>query len=62
VQEIPAKDLIKVSWALMVMQRPGKVTNPLLPNLLVQLYSFERPELPITNEEFIMLYQLDIYV
>ena len=59
---MPATELIKIAWSLIVMQRPGKVSNPLLPNVLTQLYSFSRPDQPLTNEELIMLYQINVYV
>ena len=44
------------------MQRPGKVSNPLLPNVLTQLYNFDRPEMPLSREELVMLYQIDVYI
>ena len=46
----------------MVMQKPGKVSNPLLPNILSQLRNFDRPGQPVTNEELVMLYQLDVFI
>ena len=61
-QKLPPRDLIKIAWSLMVMQRPGKVSNPLLPNVISQLHKFDRPNMPLTNEELIMLYQLDVYI
>jgi len=55
-------DLIKITWSLMIMQNPGTVTIPLLPKLIEQLSHFSRPEQPLSQEEMLMLHQINVYV
>lgn len=37
------RDIIKITWSMIVMQEPGQMNNPLLPKLLEQLHCFDRP-------------------
>ena len=41
-------DIIKITWSIMIMQNPGSVTIPILPKLLEQLCSFNRPGEPLS--------------
>jgi len=41
-------DIIKITWSIMIMQNPGSVTIPILPKLLEQLSSFNRPGEPLS--------------
>ena len=53
---INSDNQIYLTWSLMVMETPGAKMCPLLPKLLEQLYSFNRPEKPLSRDEFIQLY------
>ena len=53
---INSDNLIYLTWSLMAMETPGAKMCPLLPKLLEQLYSFNRPEKPLSRDEFIQLY------
>ena len=61
-QNLPASDLIKVTWALVAMQSAGTLSIPLVPVLLEQIASFNRPEAPLSQEELLMLHQINVYV
>ena len=55
-------DIIKITWSIMIMQNPGSVTIPILPKLLEQLSSFNRPGDPLSLEELCMLHQINVFV
>lgn len=41
---LDSRDIIKVTWSLIAMLKPGKMQIPLLPKLLEQLSKFDRPD------------------
>ncbi len=59
---LDAQRIISIVWSLVVTQKPGTISNPLLPKLLVQLASFDRPEEPLSKDELLMLHQINVYV
>mmetsp|Transcript_22069 Transcript_22069/g.29502 ORF Transcript_22069/g.29502 Transcript_22069/m.29502 type:complete len:107 (+) Transcript_22069:1318-1638(+) len=47
-EKIDSRDLIKVTWALSLMEKPSSLSIPLLPKLFEQLAHFERPSQPLS--------------
>ena len=47
---------------MMAMETSGSKPSPLLPKLFELIYSFSRPEKPLSREEFVQLHQIDLYI
>ena len=61
-KQITADNLIGITWSMMAMETPGHLSTPLLPKLFEELYSFERPNKPLTKNELIQLHQINSYI
>ena len=61
-KQITADNLIGITWSMMAMETPGHLSTPLLPKLFEELYSFERPNKPLTKHELIQLHQINSYI
>lgn len=56
-----AGSVIQVAWLLSIMELGSFGVNPLLPKILIELSKFSRPGKPLTQEELIMLSQVDTF-
>ena len=60
--KIDPRDLIGITWSLICLQKTGSMSIPLIPKLLEQLKTFNRPEQPLSSEELLMLHQISAYI
>ena len=49
-----------VIWSLATTEDES-LSNPMIPRLYEQLHDFKRPEAPLSKEELLELYQLQVY-
>ena len=61
IQAVSYNELVDVLWALIVTEE-SQLKNPLIPKLLERLHDFKRPEKPLTQNELLELYQIDVQV
>lgn len=53
-------ELVHVIWSLATTEDES-LSNPIIPRLYEHLHEFKRPEKPLTKEELLELYQLQVY-
>jgi len=53
--------IIKVVWSLLLTEDPQEFT-PIALKLLTDLAAFDRPEKPLTEQELLMLYQINVFI
>jgi len=53
-------ELVNVLWSLATTE-DDHMHNPIIPRLYERLHDFKRPEKPLTKEELLELYQLQVY-
>jgi hypothetical protein len=61
IQTVSYNELVDVLWALIVTEE-SQLKNPLIPKLLERLHDFKRPEKPLSQNELLELYQIDVQV
>ena len=53
-------ELVNVLWSLATTE-DDQMQNPIIPRLYERLHDFKRPEQPLSKEELLELYQLQVY-
>ena len=61
-QMLGSQDMIKITWSLVAMQEAGKMNIPLIPKLFEHLASLDRPTEPLSEDELLMLHQINVYI
>jgi len=54
------QDIVHVLWTLIATESEG-LSNPIIPKLFERLHEFKRPEKPLSKEELLELYQINVH-